>query len=194
MKLLLHICCAPCSIMCIETLRGEGIEPVGFWDNPNIHPFTEFRMRRNTLVEYAREIGLSLIVEGGYGLRPFLEAVGGDFDGRCATCYRLRMRSAARYAAENGFTHFTTTLLISPYQNHEAICAVARAMGGEYGVEFLYRDFRPLFREGQQFARDHGFYMQKYCGCVFSEEDRYLAKKRKKEAERLAAARQNGPD
>ena len=67
MKLLLHICCAPCSIMCIETLRGEGIEPVGFWDNPNIHPFTEFRMRRNTLVDYAKEIGLSLVVEGGYG-------------------------------------------------------------------------------------------------------------------------------
>ena len=65
MKLLLHICCAPCSIMCIETLRGEGIEPVGFWDNPNIHPFTEFRMRRNTLVDYAKEIGLSLVVEGG---------------------------------------------------------------------------------------------------------------------------------
>ena len=129
MKLLLHICCAPCSIMCIETLRGEGIEPVGFWDNPNIHPFTEFRMRRNTLVDYAREIGLSLIVEGGYGLRPFLEAVGGDFDGRCATCYRLRMRSAARYAAENGFTHFTTTLLISPYQNHELLAQTAREAG-----------------------------------------------------------------
>ena len=176
MKLLLHICCAPCSIMCIETLRGEGIEPVGFWDNPNIHPFTEFRMRRNTLVDYAREIGLSLIVEGGYGLRPFLEAVGGDFDGRCPTCYRLRMRSAARYAAENGFTHFTTTLLISPYQNHELMKEVAQRAGEIYGVEFLYRDFRPWFKEGQEKARELGFYMQKYCGCVFSEEERYLKK------------------
>ena len=134
MKLLLHICCAPCSIMCIETLRGEGIEPVGFWDNPNIHPFTEFRMRRNTLVDYAKEIGLSLVVEGGYGLRPFLEAVGGDFDGRCPVCYRLRMRSAARYAAENGFTHFTTTLLISPYQNHELLAQTAREAAEEFGV------------------------------------------------------------
>ena len=85
MKLLLHICCAPCSIMCIETLRGEGIEPVGFWDNPNIHPFTEFRMRRNTLVDYAKEIGLSLVVEGGCGLRfliPLPEYCGGGKD-RC---------------------------------------------------------------------------------------------------------------
>ena len=96
MNVLLHICCAPCSIMCIQTLRGEGIEPVGFWDNPNIHPFTEFRMRRNTLVEYARSIGLELVVYGGYGLRPFLGEVGGDFAGRCRVCYRLRMRSAAR--------------------------------------------------------------------------------------------------
>ena len=178
MKLLLHICCAPCSIMCIETLRGEGIEPVGFWDNPNIHPFTEFRMRRNTLVDYAKEIGLSLVVEGGYGLRPFLEAVGGDFDGRCPVCYRLRMRSAARYAAENGFTHFTTTLLISPYQNHELLAQTAREAAEEFGVSFLYRDFRPSFREGQDRARAMGLYMQKYCGCIFSEEDRY--RKRKK--------------
>ena len=160
MKLLLHICCAPCSIMCIETLRGEGIEPVGFWDNPNIHPFTEFRMRRNTLVDYAKE------------------AVGGDFDGRCPVCYRLRMRSAARYAAENGFTHFTTTLLISPYQNHELLAQTAREAAEEFGVSFLYRDFRPSFREGQDRARAMGLYMQKYCGCIFSEEDRY--RKRKK--------------
>ena len=115
-------------------------------------------MRRNTLVDYAREIGLSLVVEGGYGLRPFLEAVGGDFDGRCATCYRLRMRSAARYAAENGFTHFTTTLLISPYQNHELLARTAQEAGEEFGVAFLYRDFRPWFREGQDRARAMGLY------------------------------------
>ena len=130
------------------------------------------------LVDYAKEIGLSLVVEGGYGLRPFLEAVGGDFDGRCPVCYRLRMRSAARYAAENGFTHFTTTLLISPYQNHELLAQTAREAGEEFGVAFLYRDFRPSFREGQDRARAMGLYMQKYCGCIFSEEDRY--RKRKK--------------
>ncbi len=103
-----------------------------------------------------------------------------NIDGRCAYCYRVRMEETARYAAEHGYDSFTTSLLISPYQNHEAICAVARAMGGKYGVEFLYRDFRPLFREGQQFARDHGFYMQKYCGCMFSEEDRISGQEAKK--------------
>ena len=178
MNVLLHICCAPCSIMCIETLRGEGIEPVGFWDNPNIHPFTEFRMRRNTLVEYARSVGLELVVYGGYGLRPFLGGVGDDFVGRCKVCYRMRMRSAARYAAENGFSHFTSTLFVSPYQNHELLAETARAAAEEFGVAFLYRDFRPYFREGQDRARALGLYMQKYCGCIFSEEERYQKRKK----------------
>ncbi len=185
MKLLLHICCAPCSIMCVESLRGEGIEPVGFWDNPNIHPYTEFRQRRNTLEAYAKDIGMALVVYGKYGLRPFLGEVGGDFDGRCRVCYRLRMRSAAQYAAENGFTHFTSTLFISPYQNHELLMQEAQAAAEAYGVGFLYRDFRPLFREGQERARALGLYMQKYCGCIFSEEERYQKRKKKppKEAE-----------
>ena len=99
MKVLLHICCAPCSIMCIETLRGEGIEPVGFWDNVNIHPYTEYRERKNTLVEYAKTIGLELVVHGEYGLRPFVQEVVDDIDGRCVKCYRMRFRTAAQYAA-----------------------------------------------------------------------------------------------
>ena len=103
-----------------------------------------------------------------------------NIDGRCAYCYRVRMEETARYAAEHGYDAFTTSLLISPYQNHEAIRTTAQAMGEKYGVEFLYRDFRPLFQAGQEFAREHGFYMQKYCGCIFSEEDRYMAAKRKK--------------
>ena len=83
MKLLLHICCAPCSNMCIETLRGDGIEPVGFWYNPNIHPFTEYRARRNCLREYAKDIDLKLLEQNDYGLRPFVREVAGDIDGRC---------------------------------------------------------------------------------------------------------------
>ena len=94
------------------------------------------------------------------------------------------MEETAKYAAANGFDSFTTSLLISPYQNHEMIISVGQAMGEKYGVEFLYRDFRPLFRDGQDYAREHGMYMQKYCGCIFSEEDRYMAAKRKKQQKR----------
>ena len=90
MKTLLHICCAPCSIACIDTLRQEGIEPVGFWYNPNIHPFTEYKMRKNTLVEYAKSIDLKLEIENEYGLRRFIEGVYPNFDNRCTFCYTLR--------------------------------------------------------------------------------------------------------
>ena len=177
-KTLMHICCAPCANRPIAQLRQEGIEPVGFWYNPNIHPYTEYQARKHTLEDYAREIGMKLVIGGTYDLRPFITAVADHIDTRCGYCYHCRMEATAKYAAENGFASFTTSLLISPYQDHEAICAMARAAGAKYGVDFLYRDFRPLFQAGQEFAREHGMYMQKYCGCIFSEEDRY--RKRKK--------------
>lgn len=182
MNTLMHICCAPCANRPIARLREEGLSVTGFWFNPNIHPYTEYQARKRTLEEYSKEIGMKLVIGGTYDLRPFIAAVAGDIDSRCTYCYRVRMEKTAQYAAANGFDSFTTSLLISPYQNHEAIAAVAREMGEKYGVTFLYRDFRPLFQEGQQFARDHGFYMQKYCGCIFSEEERYMAAKRKKKA------------
>ena len=188
MNTLMHICCAPCANRPIEMLRQEGIGVTGFWFNPNIHPYTEYQARKRTLEEYAKEINMKLVIGGTYDLRSFITSVADNIDARCGYCYRVRMEETAKYAAEHGFDSFTTSLLISPYQNHEAIAAVARAKGERYGVEFLYRDFRPLFRESQDFAREHGMYMQKYCGCIFSEEDRYLAAKRKKAARRQADA------
>lgn len=179
-KTLLHICCAPCSIVCIDTLRADGLEPVGLWYNPNIHPYTEYRQRKNTLVDYAKTIGLELALEGEYGLRPFVRAVADNIDGRCVHCYRSRLDFTAQYAAQHGFHSFTTTLLVSPYQNRELLLEVGRQAGETHGVTFLPYDFRPRFREGQDKARQLELYMQKYCGCVFSEEDRYLARKKKK--------------
>ena len=181
-RLLLHTCCAPCSVHCIDLLRGEGIEPVSFWFNPNIHPYQEYKARRDALREYASSIDLELIIREDYGLRDFVRAVAPDIDHRCKHCYTIRMEETARFAAENGFTHFSTTLLVSPYQDHAGICAAAEEFARQYGVQFLYRDFRPGFREGQCKAREVGIYMQKYCGCIFSEEDRY-AKQIKRDQE-----------
>lgn len=178
MKLLLHTCCAPCSIMCIETLRQEGIDPVLFWYNPNIHPFKEYKMRKNTLVEYADAINAKLIINNEYGLRKFIEAIFPDFDNRCGYCYRVRLEETAKFAVENDFDAFTSTLFVSPYQNHELLKLAAEAVAEKYGVKFLYRDFRPFFKEGQEKARELQLYMQKYCGCVFSEEERYQKKKK----------------
>ena len=185
MKTLLHICCAPCSIACIDTLRQEGIEPVGFWYNPNIHPFTEYKMRKNTLIEYAKSIDLKLEIENEYGLRRFIEGVYPDFDHRCAFCYTLRFEETARYAAEHGFDQFTSTLFVSLYQNHALMREVAERAAEKYGVQYLHRDFSPRFREGQDEARELGLYMQKYCGCIFSEEDRYKKRPKKKKTEEM---------
>lgn len=173
MKTLLHTCCAPCSVSCVEQLRSEGIEPVSFWFNPNIHPYQEYKARRDTLIEYARQIQMELIVQENYGLRDFVCAVVEDIDQRCKKCYEMRLEHTARFAAENGFDSFTSTLFVSPYQQHDLMAQVAARAGEKWGVQFLYRDFRTGFRAGQQQARELGLYMQKYCGCIFSEEDRY---------------------
>ena len=173
---LLHCCCAPCSLSCIAPLRAEGIEPTALWYNPNIHPWKEYEARRDCLLHYAPAIGMEIRVWEDYGLREFVRAVAGDIDHRCAYCYSHRLEGTARYAAEHGFPSFTSTLLASTYQDHEAIARAAEHWGQVYGVAFLYRDFRPNFRAGNARARELGFYMQKYCGCVFSEEDRYRKK------------------
>ena len=178
MKLLLHICCAPCSLMCIENLRQDALLPDGFWFNPNIHPFTEYRSRRNCLREYAQEIALPLIEKNDYALRPFIREVAGDIENRCVKCYDIRLGETARYAAEHGYDAFTSSLFISPYQRHEEMKRIAEEAAERFGVTFFYRDFRPYFKEGQEKAREKGFYMQKYCGCVFSEEERYIKAKK----------------
>ena len=176
MNTLLHICCAPCANQCVEVLKKENIEVTGFWYNPNIHPFTEYRARRNCVREYAQSIGMKLIEQNDYALRPFVRAVAEDIGNRCVKCYEMRLLAAAAAAKEGGFDSFTSSLFISPYQNHELMKEVAQRAAEEYGVEFLYRDFREVFKAGQAYAREHEFYMQKYCGCVFSEEERYLKK------------------
>ena len=176
MKTLLHICCAPCANQCIEVLQGDKLEVTGFWYNPNIHPFTEYRARRNTVREYLGAIDVKLIEQNDYALRPFIREVAEDIANRCGKCYEMRLFEAARQAKEGGFDSFTSSLFISPYQNHELMRETAERAAAEHGVAFLYRDFRPYFRAGQDKARELGMYMQKYCGCVFSEEERYLKK------------------
>ena len=183
MKLLLHVCCAPCSVACIGSLMEEGTEPVLFWYNPNIHPYTEYINRRNCLVQYVQNPGLPLVMEDEYGLRKFICTLTGecveedsavscfDAENRCNWCYRMRMEKAALVAKEKGFDSFSTTLLISPYQKHELIIKEAEKAAEKYQVAFFYRDFRPLFRDGRAKARALGLYMQKYCGCIFSEEE-----------------------
>lgn len=174
MKLLMHTCCAPCSVYCIDELRSENIEPTVYWFNPNIHPYMEYKSRRDCLKEYTKSINVNAIFEENYGLKEFCKNVVDGLDTRCQDyCYPVRLEQTAKYAKENGFDIISTTLLVSPYQKHDIIHSLGDKIAKEYGLEFLYRDFRVGFREGQAKAREIGLYMQKYCGCIFSEEMRY---------------------
>lgn len=174
MNILLHTCCAPCANQCIDVLQGDGMGVTAFWYNPNIHPFTEYRARRNCLREYAASISVPLLEQDQYALRPFIREVAEDISGRCVKCYEMRLFETARNAKEKGFDGFTSSLFISPYQNHDLMKEIAEKAAFTYEIPFVYRDFRPYFKAGQEKARELGFYMQKYCGCVFSEEERYL--------------------
>ena len=172
MKLLLHTCCAPCSVYCIKSLREEGIEPTLYWYNPNIHPYAEYKARRDCLKEYAKLVGVELIIEDAYGLDEFVCNVADKLTTRCEDyCYPKRLRKAMEYAKQNGFDTVSTTLLYSIYQKHEYIEELMYGLANEIGLDFLYRDFREGWQEGQDTARAIGLYMQKCCGCVFSEEE-----------------------
>ncbi len=177
MKLLLHTCCAPCSVYCLDLLEKEGVTPTIYWYNPNIHPYMEYKSRKETLEKYVEEKNLEAIFKEEYGLREFCKNVINDLDNRCSNyCYKVRLEQTVKYAKENGYDTFSTTLLVSPYQSSDKIIEIGNELGIKYGIEFLVRDFKSGFREGQNKAREKGMYMQKYCGCIFSEEDRYLKK------------------
>lgn len=177
MKLLLHMCCAPCSIYPIDVLRQENIDVEGFSFNPNIHPYKEYEKRLETAKEYTSSINLSFHVIDNYGLVEFTRNVANNVDNRCNYCYSTRLDTTAKYAKESGFDAFSTSLLISPYQKHDEIKSIGEAMAKKYNIDFYYKDFREGFRTGQQKARELGLYMQPYCGCIYSEMDRYMKKR-----------------
>lgn len=173
MKLLLHICCAPCSASCIKVLREENIDIVGYWYNPNIHPFKEYDNRLKALKEYSKMINLNVIYDDFYGLDEFVKNTVNIIDNRCGYCYLSRMERVVKYAHDNGYDAFSSTLFISPYQKHDLLKSICENLSKKYNIQFLYRDFRPYYELGREMFRETGLYMQKYCGCIFSERERY---------------------
>ncbi len=170
MKLLMHTCCAPCSVYCIDNLRKQNIEPTLYWYNPNIHPYKEYQARRDCLKDYANNIGITAIFEEEYGLKEFCKNVIDDLENRCTNyCYKVRLEKTIQYAKQNGYDTFTTTLFVSPYQKHDQLKKICEELAQKYDINFLYINFRAGFRQGQAKARELELYMQKYCGCVFSE-------------------------
>lgn len=187
MKLLLHMCCGPCSCYPVKVLRERGIEPAGYFFNPNIHPYVEWDNRLKTAKEFAEKAGMEFYADENYRLREFLKkALPAETipNGRCTMCYTWRLEEAARYAAAHGYEAFSSTLFYSIYQQHDLMKQTAEHFAEKYGVAFYYEDFRPGWQEGIDISKKMELYRQPYCGCIFSEEERYskaVRKQRRKE-------------
>jgi len=173
--ILLHVCCAPCSTYTIQSLRSQGFQVTGFWYNPNIHLWQEHEERRDSMARYAEEVHLPMIWNAAYEMPLFLRAVVGKerFRQRCAICYRLRLEKTAEVAKERGFNFITTTLLISPYQDQELIRSIGEEAAARHDLRFHFENFRRGWADRGRMTREHGLYRQQYCGCIFSEWERY---------------------
>jgi predicted adenine nucleotide alpha hydrolase (AANH) superfamily ATPase len=174
MKILLHTCCAPCTIYPAATLSDSGHQVRGFFFNPNIHPYQEFSRRVAALEDYSGKTGLPVIWDRSYDLEDFLRRIVYRERERCRFCYHLRLTAAARVARGGKFEAFTSTLLYSKFQNHELIRELGQEVGEEAGVPFYYEDFRQGWATGVAQSKQMGLYRQQYCGCIFSERDRFL--------------------
>lgn len=173
MKILVHICCAPCALFCVPHLKGRFDEVLGLWYNPNIHPSTEYQKRLESVKKWAKETGANVIYEDTYELENFLRQLVYRESSRCRICYYLRLTKAALFARRGKFDYFTSTLLISPHQNQNLIIEVAKAVGEEYKVKPYLTSFREGWRESREYSKRMGLYHQNYCGCIYSEKDRY---------------------
>jgi len=173
MRILLHICCGPCTTFPLTELRAEGHSIEGYFFNPNIHPFLEFSRRLQALEQFALRTALPVHYERQYDLREYLRAVVFHEEERCALCYGIRLRATAAKARELGADCFTTTLLYSKYQKHEQLRTIAEKMAAAHGMPFFYRDFRSGWQQGIEMAKEMGLYRQPYCGCIYSEQERY---------------------
>lgn len=190
-RLLLHVCCGPCSIMPVRRLQEEGFEITAWYHNPNIQPLSEYLRRREAVLECAARLGIAVVCDDvAWNLTDWLRAVR-DRDTpplRCAYCCRSRVAAAWACAAARGYDAFSTSLLYSRYQPHDIIAAEGARLSGQdvpavpgaprdlSGPRFVYRDFREDWQTGIDISREWGIYRQPYCGCVYSEAERYAKK------------------
>ena len=173
MKILLHICCAPCAIYPLELLRNEEHDVMGLFYNPNIQPYTEYVRRLETVITYSADVDLKLIRPDDYPMEDFLRGVAFREQSRCEYCYHMRMAYTAHIAKKGKFDAFTTTLLYSKFQDHNRLRELGEDLGKKHGVVFYYDDFREGWKEGIRASKEMKMYRQQYCGCIYSEKDRF---------------------
>ncbi len=180
MNILLHICCANCAIYPVKTLQEEGHNLTGFWFNPNIHPYQEYELRLDSVKDLAGRWRIGMIYTSEYDSAEFFKLQGNnpapECPERCKSCYRLRLEKTAEQAQKKGFDAFSTTLLISPFQDFEQLVIIGEEFADKYDVPFYLRDFRQYFSKAMTYAKEFGLYRQKYCGCIYSRKERYQKK------------------
>ncbi len=184
MKILLHVCCGPCTVYPLDQLRSHGHEVNGYFYNPNIHPYREFKRRIGALVEFSSKKKFCVEIDRQYGLREYLRQVVFNEKKRCQLCYDMRLEQTAKFAAEQGAEAFTSTLLYSKYQNHSLLIKIAEKFAERYQVKFYYEDFREGWQQGIDGSIAMELYRQPYCGCIYSEQERYDKKLQKKMRQR----------
>jgi len=185
MRVLLHICCSNCAIYPVRILRQEGHNLTGFWFNPNIHPRQEYNLRLESFKKLANDWHIEAFYTDEYNPQEYFKMFSieiedldrvdldtlktfPDFPERCKSCYRLRLEKTAIEASRQGFDAFSTTLLISPYQDFDQIVNTGKKLAEKYNVFFYLKDFRPYFRDSKVLSKELGLYRQKYCGCIYS--------------------------
>ncbi|MDR2586775.1 MAG: epoxyqueuosine reductase QueH [Coriobacteriales bacterium] len=186
-RILLHICCGPCSTVPLRLLTEQEAAFVALYDNPNIQPAEEYERRRGTFLRFAASQGVE-VREGAYepkdwdaaigehaGVYPLIEGAD-DYaenrarrEARCHACYAYRFERLAAQAARNGFTAIATTLSISPYQFTELMADELAAAATRYGLNSAFVDYRPFFAESVRVSREMDLYRQNYCGCRWSQ-------------------------
>lgn len=168
----MHICCANCSLYPFNRLTLKGIDIKGLWFNPNIHPEEEYSKRLEAVKTLEGLWGLDIEYIDRYGLKDFLKVIE-DHEGiRCSACYRMRFQETAVTAKKMGLDGFTTTLLVSPYQRFDLIVDTGRQIEKQCNIRFYWEDMRAGWKEAVRLSRQLGLYRQKYCGCIYSKEER----------------------
>lgn len=177
-RLLLQVCCGPCSTEVIERLRDHFDMDLYFY-NPMIYPRTELDKRAENLkivADKAKFEGELIIPEND--MSDFREVAkkrkdDKEFGPSCYDCYELRLDETARFAKEKGYDYFTTSLSISPYKNSQWLNEIGEKLEEKYQVKYLYADFKKKngYKNSIELSKEYGIYRQDYCGCIFSKKE-----------------------
>ena len=173
MKILLHICCAPCAVYPFRKLRGEFEKVMGFWYNPNIHPFLEYQKRLEAVRILADKERIKIIYKNEYDIEKFLRRLIYRESQRCFFCYYERLEKTAIFAHRGKFDYFSSTLILSPHQDQDLLEATIDEIGKRYGIKPYLKRIEQGWQKSMRLSRKMKLYHQHYCGCIYSEEERY---------------------